>query len=838
MNRDGSQLEVLSSGHRNNYEAAVDSFGNVFGSDNDDDGNRGCRMYWVFDGGRYGYQTPESSRHWAEELPGMIPKIVGTGNGSPAGIFVYEGNSLPHQYFGGVLQIDAGTHQINFHPLARHGSAFRSDYNILLKGSDDWFRPIDLATAPDGSLYVCDWYDAGVGGNRFSDQTTGRIYRLSGNQKTESIDAEQLSKDPLKALMSPNKTVQLSAFDTLVSQSVEHYDALKQVFAKGKGIERARALHVLHKLPMSGEKDTIAALKDHDARIRELALQLLVRDISSEFLVSSSTSDANQPPAIKYLDEVTALAFDDDAAVRRTLLLGLRRVPTALVQDTLSKLILAWDGQDRYYLEAIRSAVAHREPEFITSIFERLAERTKDSDSQGVISSPPFYPISSNDAYLKIGDELAPANAVSKLVGVAWVLQRKECLPTLRTVLSTSKSSHVELASASAIAMIPDMEAGQLLLERIGSDHLDESTKRELLKKLSVGLATHWSDLRKDDQLHKTLEALWNKPELRLDVIRLIAKADLRDFAAQLRTLANNADANLPERAASLAALGQLRDVSAGDLASSIVQQIDGHPSGGELAFSAVDTLRAIGKSDELLKFLGSDSMPSDIRRRALQLLTSNYAGAEQALKLRASKPFAADLESELRFLLHNHSDNRVRQLAKQQIPIDASAANSTIHDYSTLMVLNGDAQRGREIFEKNEAALCARCHKVDGSGTLVGPDLSTIGTKYGAREMLYHIQNPSGAINYNFAAQTFLLGDGRILSGLVLKRDNEVVRLGLATGQQIELKVDEIEEEKTMSASIMPEGLLATLSSQQAADLLEYLVTLRQADAVLKKSP
>ena len=95
VNLDGTQLEVLSSGHRNNYAAAVDSFGNVFGSDNDDDGNRGCRMFWVMDGGEYGYEHRDSSRHWAEELPGIIPKLVGTGNGAPGGLIVYEGDMLP-----------------------------------------------------------------------------------------------------------------------------------------------------------------------------------------------------------------------------------------------------------------------------------------------------------------------------------------------------------------------------------------------------------------------------------------------------------------------------------------------------------------------------------------------------------------------------------------------------------------------------------------------------------------------------------------------------------------------------------------------------------------------
>jgi putative membrane-bound dehydrogenase-like protein len=211
VNRDGTQLHVLSSGHRNNYETAVDSFGNVFASDNDDDGNRGSRMIWVIDGGEYGYQHPDSSRHWAEELPGIIPKLVGTGNGAPAGLTVYEGDMLPQRYFGAVLQIDSGTHQVNSHPLHRHGAGFRSDYDVLLKGDDAWFRPVDLSVAPDGSLFVCDWYDAGVGGNRFSDQTTGRIYRLTATDHRH-VEAKT-PETPIEALMYTNTARLLQNID-------------------------------------------------------------------------------------------------------------------------------------------------------------------------------------------------------------------------------------------------------------------------------------------------------------------------------------------------------------------------------------------------------------------------------------------------------------------------------------------------------------------------------------------------------------------------------------------------------------------------------------------------
>ncbi|MCP4506796.1 MAG: dehydrogenase, partial [Fuerstiella sp.] len=238
----------LSSGHRNNYETTLDSFGNVFASDNDDDGNRGCRMFWIMEGGEYGYQHADSSRHWAEELPGIIPKLVGTGNGAPGGLTVYEGDMLPKRYFGAVLQVDSGTHQVNAHPLHRQGAGFRSDYDVLLKGHDTWFRPVDLTVAPDGSVFVCDWYDAGVGGNRFSDQTTGRIYRLSARDDRRSTTRITVEK-PIEELQSPNGSTRLAAREQLLSEGPDARSKLLKLFRNGRPNNRARALHVLYDMP-------------------------------------------------------------------------------------------------------------------------------------------------------------------------------------------------------------------------------------------------------------------------------------------------------------------------------------------------------------------------------------------------------------------------------------------------------------------------------------------------------------------------------------------------------------------------------------------------------------
>ena len=110
---DGKNLELLAHNFRNEYEPCVDSFGTVFVSDNDDDGNQQTRICYVMPGGNYGYwpRGPGQS-HWHEEQPGVVPKVLRTFFGSPTGICFYEGTLLPEKYRGHLLHCDAGPRHV------------------------------------------------------------------------------------------------------------------------------------------------------------------------------------------------------------------------------------------------------------------------------------------------------------------------------------------------------------------------------------------------------------------------------------------------------------------------------------------------------------------------------------------------------------------------------------------------------------------------------------------------------------------------------------------------------------------------------------------------------
>src|SRR5262245_12209261 len=177
---DGKNLELIAHNFRNNYECCVNSFGEIWRSDNDDDGNQQTRICHVMPGGDYGYHPrgPGQS-HWHEEQPGIVHKTMRTGFGSPTGICFYEGTLLPKKYQGQLLHCDAGPREFRCFHIKPKGAGYELEKELLVTSTDSWFRLSDVCVAPDGSVMLADWYDPGVGGHGMGDTTRGRIYRIT-----------------------------------------------------------------------------------------------------------------------------------------------------------------------------------------------------------------------------------------------------------------------------------------------------------------------------------------------------------------------------------------------------------------------------------------------------------------------------------------------------------------------------------------------------------------------------------------------------------------------------------------------------------------------------------
>jgi putative heme-binding domain-containing protein len=141
------------------------------------------------------------------------------------------------------------------------------------------------------------------------------------------------------------------------------------------------------------------------------------------------------------------------------------------------------------------------------------------------------------------------------------------------------------------------------------------------------------------------------------------------------------------------------------------------------------------------------------------------------------------------------------------------------------ILALKGDVGRGEKLFW-SKAVNCGSCHKIGDRGTSLGPDLSAIGKLRPREDLLESILAPSRRIEPKYAAYVANTADGRSITGLLVKRDDKEVVLRDVENKEIVLKAKDVEELRPSRTSLMPDGQMAGLTAQEAADLLEYLVT------------
>ena len=139
------------------------------------------------------------------------------------------------------------------------------------------------------------------------------------------------------------------------------------------------------------------------------------------------------------------------------------------------------------------------------------------------------------------------------------------------------------------------------------------------------------------------------------------------------------------------------------------------------------------------------------------------------------------------------------------------------------ILALTGDAVRGKEVFlaEKQQ---CMKCHKYQDKGIDIGPDLTKIGKDRSPTDLTESLLEPSRRVEAKYQAYTVKTLDGRSFTGLITKRDEKELVLREANNMEMRLKADNIEEVRASRQSLMPDGLLADLTPQQAADLLAFL--------------
>ena len=862
---DGSGLEMVYQGLRNPQDMVFDAWGNLFTGDNNSDGGDQARWTWLVEGGdsgwRIGWQflegrsAPNPRGPWNSEKmwhpqndaqPAYLTPPIKNISAGPSGVSHYEGTGSGPEWNNTFTLCDfrgssSGSGLWKFKHQAK-GAGFEivDDQKFIWS-----VNATDGHWGPDGAFWLLDWFDG------WEPVGKGRIYRFTDPRhsasdlvrETKTLLAAGFSQrsngDLAKGLAHPNYRVRLGSQFELAARGDDK--ALLKAALSGKtlharlhGIQgvgqvarsqrntRAAGAKVesLERLiPLVGDPEpkvrAVAATvlgdarydrayealvrltRDADAHTRALgtiALGKLGRRESIPAVFELLAANADQDPYLRHAGVMALLGANDidalvnsarhpNGSVRMGVLLALRRLERNEISAFLA------DASPRVVTEAARAINDQPIPgamESLARLIERpglteapLMRRVLNANyrfgTDGTAKALAAYAArdgAPETLRAEAIDALAqwPANSGRDRITGLWrptAFARSEKVPAealkpVATGLLSSAPTPVRAAVARATGVLRIAEASPALAALVVQGAADGATRSEALRALSV--------LQTPDYATALAAAREDKDE-------------------KVRTLATQLAVEAPPIAARAAA-------GAAGVGGSIAP-LEKALAGGSLAEkqSALATLATVKgpEADALLK-QWMDGVLAGTVAPELELDVLEAAGKREPLK-----PL----------------------LARYQSGLDAKDPAAP---WKACLV-GGDAEAGKKVFIERAEVSCVRCHKVQGEGGEVGPELTGLGKKNGRAYLLTSILYPNAAIAAGFENVLVTLKGGQSHAGVIKSESATELVLNSAEDGLVTVKKSEITaREKGLSG--MPEGFGDLLSRQDLRNLVEYLAT------------
>lgn len=240
----------------------------------------------------------------------------------------------------------------------------------------------------------------------------------------------------------------------------------------------------------------------------------------------------------------------------------------------------------------------------------------------------------------------------------------------------------------------------------------------------------------------------------------------------------------------------------------------------------SIPALRA--RQHELVESLRSAEATANRAAAIDELLATTSGGLMLAYDL-LQHDYADAVRKEIIAKGTGHADAQIRDLFERYVPEEQRVKRlGNVIDPAKILALAGNADRGRDIFFKGTGVQCRNCHKIQGNGGDLGPDLSEIGKKNSRAQLLESILEPSKTIEPKYAAYLVETQQGLVHSGLLVKKTDAEVVLKDAEGKETRIAAADIEYMAPQRVSFMPELLLRDMTAEEVADLLEFLAGLK----------
>ncbi len=848
-NPDGTDFEVYAHGFRNPQELAFDKYGNLISVDNDGDhpgeherfihilegSDSGWRINWQF--GKYN-QPNEGYKVWmAEKLhlphfPGqaayILPPLALAPDG-PAGLVYQPGLALNDQwkdyFFGSYFKASAAKSEIQAFRLEPNGASFNVvETRDILSG----IVSTGLAFGPDGALYINDWLDG------YALKEAGRIWRLDVQEKNS--DKRKQTQALLKGEMQ--------------QQSISELELLL-------GYEDMRVrLNAQFELVKRNEKEAFMSVLE--TQNPEMAQIHAIWGLG-QLLRNEQSIGVELVPFLKL----------DNPEIRGQTAKVLGDAKFKPAADELLNLLGDESVRTKYFAaEALGKIAEERAFQPILNLIEDVGD------------SDPHFRHGLIHALYRLGMEkdlvaLATHTSLSVRLGAVVALRRMHS-PGLREFLQ-DKDTLVLVEAARAIhddQSVP--EALPALAESLLSQKVSNEAfiRRAINANLRIGnnasanrIASYAANSMAPNEMRKdALWALgyWKKPPL-LDRVegryRELPSRDPEDakgaFSSVHKVLL--ASDNIAIRTSAVAAVGRLeyRDAEA-TIASYCIQKSQplevrraALQTLSQLNSSSIEKALEVSLEDRQIELrtdaqaiLGSLNLPPEKVVEMLDKILVNATIKEQQMALSSlakidHQSAEVVLNQWLELFLVGAIDPALRldvmmaveestfEFLKEKLDnFESSRASAPAVDHYLESAYGGTVSLGQRIFFENNSAQCIRCHKLDGYGGEVGPDLTGIASKLDPNGLIEALIDPSVRLAPGYGTLSLELKTGERLIGVSEGETTDSVTIRTSDGSIQSYSKHSIKS-KSYAPSAMP-SMENILRKSEIRDLMAFLKELR----------
>lgn len=706
----------------------------------------------------------DTKKQWHEERSATGETDRLGGGHAHCGMMIYQGGMFPPQYHNQLFTMNFHGRRANVERLERVGCGYVGRHEPdIFKSGDPWFRGIELVYGPRGELYIADWSDTGeCHENDGIHRTSGRIFQIQ-------YEGPAASKVPaLPANFDLTKATD--------AELVAYHEHPNEWYAR-------QARRVLREKLLTDRlsNDAVPGLMKILAQSGDYRHQL--RAMQTLFTLGKISDEEIDKQLLHPLEPMRVAAIQ--------MLVDDRQIEPAHLQHLVE---LARHDRGGLVRSFLASAATKLPPKDRWGIVESLAMRSEDASD---ITQP---------LMIWYAAESAVASDLSRGVKIAIATR----IPKLSKYIARRVTSELERSPAAvnelviAIGASPYPEQQTVLLEGmtdalkgwrkapVPANWNEVSTKLssspdENIKRLARELAMVFGDGRAQDELLKIARDDRADPQARREAVRALVESKNKEIAPLLINW-------IGDRILSVEAVRGLAYYD--------------QPETADRLTAAFSKLRPEAQEEAINTFCARPAWAEHL----LLAVSKGWIARTQVTAFHARQIRSLGDEKLIETLTKVWGETRESSAEKKAL---IASLKTSLTDES---LSSADASRGRVVYQKQ----CANCHTLFGEGGRIGPDL-TGGNRQNLDYLLENIVDPSSTVIADFKMSVLLLDDGRVVTGVVIPESDKTVALQTQKERLI-IERDSISQSTQQNVSLMPEGLLQTLSSDEVRDLIAYI--------------